>query len=260
MLRKRLKGESRTSEELREHYLVEKELADRLRNASQQDRGRLYTSVNDEICRRVANLPLVARKASPELTAANVARKIALLERFLREDSTFLEIGPGDCALSLEVAKRVRCVYAVDVCTEITSGLNAPPNYSYSLMEHLHPDDSLVQLRNIYRALTRGGVYVCVTPNRLTGPHDISRYFEPTAAGLHLQEYTASELSDLLRKVGFSKTEVYVGGVGRYVRPPLLCVRWVEKTFDMMPHRLRAMLVDWEPIIGLFGVRLVARK
>jgi SAM-dependent methyltransferase len=281
MLRRRLWGESRTSEQLREHFEIEKELADKLRTASREDRTRLYTSLNDELVQRVSHLPLTTEKASVELTAANVSTKMKFLERFLSPDCTFLEIGPGDCSLSLEVAKRVKQVFAIDVCNEITSGLKPPHNfqliisdgcsvpvpansvnvaYSYSLMEHLHPDDALAQLQNVHQALAPGGVYICVTPNRVSGPHDISRYFEPMATGLHLKEYTASELSDLFRKVGFSKTEIYVGGRGMYLRPPLILVRALETLFGAMPFRLRALVTDVPLIVGLLGIRAVARK
>jgi SAM-dependent methyltransferase len=274
-------GESRTAEQLREHYVVEKELADKLRHASRQDRRHLYTEVNDEICRRVSNLPLVTRKTSPELTASAVARKMKLLGRFLRPENTFLEIGPGDCALCLEIAKQVKRVVAIDVCNEITSGLKSPPNfqliisdgcsvpvpdnsidvaYSNSLMEHLHPDDAFAQLQNVYNALVPGGVYVCVTPNRLTGPHDISRYFDKVATGLHLKEYSVSDLSRLLKKVGFSKTQVYAGGSGVYVKPPLILVRLFEILFGAIPYRVRTLLSDDPRIMALLGVRLVGTK
>ena len=38
-------------------------------------------------------------------------------------------------------------------------------------------------LANLYRALKPGAVYVCITPNRLSGPHDISLYFDSVATG-----------------------------------------------------------------------------
>ena len=59
------------------------------------------------------------------------------------------------------------------------------------------------------------------------------------AMGLYLKEYTACELSDLFRKVGFSRTEVYPAGARRHVRPPLLLVRVLEKMFAAIPYRLR---------------------
>ena len=85
------------------------------------------------------------------------------------------------------------------------------------LMEHLHPDDALDQLQNIFTALTSAGVYLCITPNRLNGPHDISMYFDEVATGFHLHEYTITELSDLFKKVGFSKVRVYIWKRGLFL-------------------------------------------
>ena len=281
MLRKPMRDEVRTADQLREHYEIEKQLADQLRGVSREDRLHLYNSINDEIFRRVPHLPMNVRKASAGMMAANVSRKIRFLKRFLHPDDTFLEIGPGDCSLSLEVARQVKKVLAVDVSSEITNGLKPPQNfqliisdgcsipvapnsvnvaYSCSLMEHLHPEDALAQLRNVYQALVPGGVYICITPNRLTGPHDISRYFEPVATGLHLKEYTVSGLSDLFREVGFSKTTPYMGGAGWYLRPPLPAVRALEKLFGAIPFRLWARMADVPVIIAFFYVRMVGWK
>ena len=117
--------------------------------------------------------------------------------------------------MSLEMARLVKQVYAIDVSKEMTKGLVFPANfhlilsdgigipvpansidvaYSNNLVEHLHPDDAVEQLRNIHQALAPGGVYICVTPNRLKGPHDVSKYFDTVATGFHLKEYTVSEL------------------------------------------------------------------
>jgi hypothetical protein len=78
--------------------------------------------------------------------------------------------------------------------------------------------------------------------------------------GLYLKEYTACELSDLFRKVGFSRTEVYPAGARRHVRPPLLLVRVLEKMFAAIPYRLRGRIADRPRITGLFGGRLIGRK
>ena len=85
----------------------------------------------------------------------------------------FLEIGAGDCAFTLAVADRVaRKCYALDVSREILSGVDDPglkPSrtlawmffapagtvtlaYSHQVMEHIHPDDALEQLRNLFAA------------------------------------------------------------------------------------------------------------
>ena len=40
------------------------------------------------------------------------------------------------------------------------------------------PEDAVEQLRHLHAALAPGGVYLCITPSRLTGPHDISYLFD----------------------------------------------------------------------------------
>lgn len=220
--------ERRTPAQLWEQYEIEKEIAAKLRNAPKEDRRVLYSKCYEELFQRVPHHSQLTFKASEADRARRIALQLGMLKRFLRPTTTFLEIGAGDCALSLAIAKDVRKVYALDVSSEITRTQSVPPNfelvlsdgtsipvprgsidvaYSNQLMEHLHPDDALQQLTNIYHALAPAGVYICLTPSRLTGPHDISGYFEKVATGLHLKEYTLSELTQMLRQVGFSSTE-----------------------------------------------------
>lgn len=220
------KKESRTIEQIKEHYTIEKELAHRIQNSTKEERKHLYTEVYDELYRKVPHHPQLTRKASPETTTWIVNQRMQLLQRFLTPETVYLEVGPGDCSLSIAVAKQVKKVYAADVSTEITKQNDLPENfefilsdgcsipvpensvdvaYSHQLMEHLHPDDALEQLQNIYQALKPGGIYICITPNRLSGPHDVSRYFDEVATGFHLKEYTVTELNDLFHAVGFSQ-------------------------------------------------------
>ena len=81
--------------------------------------------------------------------------------------------------------------------------------YSFQVMEHIHPDDALEQLRNLFAVIAPGGSYVCVTPNRLNGPHDVSKFYDPVARGFHLKEYTIAELEQLFRGVGFRAVQAY---------------------------------------------------
>lgn len=248
------KGEKRTLEQIREHYIIEKELADKLRHAPRQERRYLYSSLYDELYRRVPLHPQLTRKSSLIRTTNIVALQMKFLRSFLNKEITYLEVGPGDCGLSFKVSKFVKQVYAVDVSDEITKTSTTPENfqlflsdgcsvpvspnsvnlaYSYQLMEHLHPDDAFDQLQNIYNALILGGTYICITPNRLTGPHDVSKYFDELATGFHMKEYTTLELSDLFKKVGFSRVRAYVGAKGIYmgfpVSPIALCEMLLEK-------------------------------
>jgi len=274
-------GETRNLEQLREHYEVEKELADRLRHASREERLMLYGAVYDELFKRVPNHPQRTRQADPAATAAAVAGQVAMLEPFLEPEATFLEVGAGDCAVSAAVAERVKKVYAVDVSEEITRGLTlpdsvelrlsdgtsipVPPNsvdvsYSNQLMEHLHPDDAFEQVRNLYDSLKPGGVYLCVTPNRVTGPHDISMFFDAEATGFHLKEYTIGELRRLFAKVGFSSVTVLVGGRGRYRRVPPFPAEIVERLLAILPTRAKRALVHRFHANLVLGIRVVAAK
>ncbi len=162
------------------------------------------------------------RKSSPELTHAALYPQLRILRRYLRAETVLLEVGPGDCSLSIAVAPRVRQVlrprriaedHRADSRSRQTlfilsdGAASAPPDsvdvtYSNPLMEHLRPDDALEQLAGIWRALRPGGVYICITPSRLNGPHDVSQHFDSEAKGFHLKEYTVSELNRLFRRVG----------------------------------------------------------
>ncbi len=271
----------RTPERLRHHYLAERELADRLRRASKADRRELYSSVYDELFRQVPDHPQLTRKANPTEQAEAVATRLRLLNRFLRQDSVFMEIGPGDCSLSLQVAQRSRHVYAVDVSAEITKNQSFPRNFeliicdganipvpagkvdvafSYQLVEHLHPVDACEHLENVYRALKPGGVYLCVTPNRLSGPHDISKYFDSEATGFHMKEYTSWELGDLLRQAGFSSIRLLCGTKGRFLRVAPGPIGALERAISRLPRSLRAPIADAPVVRQLLGVTIVARK
>jgi len=216
----------------------------------------------------------LTRKAVPRAQASRVAKRMVLLRWYLSAECTFLEVGPGDCSLAYKVSKFVKRVYAVDVSREITRNDECPGNfcliisdgcsipvpessvdvaYSDQLMEHLHPDDALEQLGNIYRVLVPGGSYLCITPNRLSGPHDISRHFDAVATGLHLREYTTGELADLFSKVGFSRIKAVIGGKGRYLFWPVCPVRWLEGVLGRLPHALCRRLSLWLPIRLLVG-------
>lgn len=155
---------SQTNEQIKEHYRIEKELSSRLRNSIREERQHLYTALYDELFKRVPHHPQLTQKSSFKVSAWVVAQRMQLISTFLRPNLTFLEVVPGDCSLSLEIAKHVKKVYAVDVSNEITKTLSSPPEnfeliisdgqsipvpensvniiYSHQLMEHLHHQDA----------------------------------------------------------------------------------------------------------------------
>jgi SAM-dependent methyltransferase len=271
----------RTPEQIREHYEIEKELANKLRNASKQERRFLYSSLYDELFRRVPYHSQLTKKASPSERLLYVSHQIRLIQRYLGKDDTFLEIGAGDCALSFEAAKYAQRVYAIDVSDEITKSTKAPENfhlilsdgcsvpvhqnsvnvaYSDQLMEHLHPDDAFEQLHNVFDVLAPGGVYIVITPNRLTGPHDISRYYDEIATGFHLKEYTFTELSMLFKQVGFSRVVFYMGGKGVYMKVPAFPILLVEKFLSSLKPSFRKVIAQNKPVIILLNIHIIGIK
>lgn len=274
-----MSGDTRSEAQRREHYEVERELAARLRAAPREERLRLYAALYDELYRRVPHHPQRATPSSAAETARAVRREIAVLRPFLSPTSTFLELGPGACALSLAVSPLVARVWAVDVTDALVPPPPHPPGfafvrsdgcsvpvppgsvnvaYSHQVLEHLHPEDALAQLVSTRDALAAGGVYLCVTPNRLSGPHDVSRGFDPVATGFHLKEYTAAELRALLLAAGFARVEAFVGARGRFVRLPVAAVVPCERALQTIPTAFARPLARSAPFRALLGLRLVA--
>lgn len=274
-------SETRTLEQLRQHYEVERELADRLRHASKEQRRTLYSEVYDELFKRVPLHPQHTNKADPARLAADVEEKMEIVTPFLNQGAVFLEVGPGDCEFAKTVAGKAAKVLAIDVSDEITrkrelpanlqlvisdgSSIPVPPDsvdvaYSNQLMEHLHPDDALDQLRGLHAALKPGGVYICITPSRLTGPHDISGEFDRKATGFHLKEYTVGDLAALFRQVGFVKVSIIFGGRGKFMLLPAWTAIIFENLLDLLPHGLRKAIALRPPFRWLFGVRLAGFK
>jgi SAM-dependent methyltransferase len=275
------RNDSRSSEQIRQHYLIEKELAGRLRTATREERRHLYSEVYDELFRRVPDHPQLALKPDEGLRRRTIAERLKLLRSYLKPNSTYLELGPGDCSLALEIAKQVRMVYAVDVSREITRDIGLPDNfeliisdgssipvpddsidlaYSDQLMEHLHREDACEQLQNIHRVLAPGGTYICITPNRLSGPHDVSRNFDDVATGFHLKEYSVKELSQMFSAAGFRQLQALVGARGFHIRTPTAVIKLVESILAAAPLRLGRIIARGVPLRFILGIKLVGIK
>ncbi|MGQ0540437.1 MAG: class I SAM-dependent methyltransferase [Blastocatellia bacterium] len=270
----------RTKDQIKEHYEIEKVIADRLRASSREERTSLYTLAYDELFQKVPHHPLLTEAFGPE-RSRRVEKEMGYLRDFLRKDSTYLEVGPGDCLAALEVAKEVRHVYAIDVSNEVTKRIEALPNfelilsdgvsvpvpensidiaYSNQLMEHLHPDDAIAQLKNLFRSLKPGAVYLCITPNRLSGPHDISRWFDSVATGLHLKEYTVTELNEIFKAIGFVKMRILLRAFGLGVSLPIFAYGIAESVLSVLPQSLRKLLTFNKVSKFLLGFRILGEK
>lgn len=274
--------QQRTHEQVLEHYKIEKALAACLRTGTAEERRTLYGDLYDELYRRVPDHPQLTNKSKPGSASDTIDREWQFLRGYVSTDTTYLEVGPGDCRLTFEVAKHVRKAIGVDVSATITSSDRRPPNFqlvltdgtsipvppgsvdvafSNQLMEHLHPDDAREQLVNLVRALRPGGKYICITPNRLTGPHDISRGFDDVATGFHLREYTNTELIALFRECGFDHIEIHSSIRGHSFRVPTGALLAFERWLIRQPAARRRALMS-RPLLAkvLNNCRLVAVK
>lgn len=264
-------------ERRKHHYLIERALADRLRTATPQERQYLYAPVYDELFEQIPELAEDARQSSEK----NAQQTFNFVRRFFKPTTVFLEIGAGSGALSRLVADYVHQVYALEVSEETIKHFKAPSNvkvilmgsteipvpaesvdcaFSTQVLEHIHPDDAKVQVKNIATALKPGGMYVCSTPHRFFGPHDISQYFDDVPTGLHLKEYTIAEMIVLFREAGFSRFQLYFGSRGVYFRCPLAIMLFIERLLDRLPRRWQRRVASVYPLRSFLGINLVAYK
>jgi SAM-dependent methyltransferase len=273
-----VRGERRSLERLIAHYKLERELSDRLRAAPREQRSSVYTAVYTEL---FTSLPDHPQRAERGHDADDVRMQIRKLDPFLTPDSTFLEIGCGDSSLTFAAARRVAMAYGVDVTDALVDFAVAPPNfkllktsgieiplpdasidlaYSHQFLEHIHPDDAKDQVREVYRVLKFGGRYLCITPSRLTGPHDISCFFNYDARGLHLKEYDYGSLRALFSQAGFREIFNLAWIKGRQIKLPYRVARAVEQSLWALPISVRAMLTQTRPIQAIMGLNAIAKK
>lgn len=275
------RDKNRTHEQIKEHYEIEKELAARLRHAPQEERRYLYSLLYNELFDRVPHHPQLIRRDSIHSIQKNVAVQLRFLRRFLRESFFFLELGPGDCSLSLEVSKKLKGVLGLEVSAKTCNTNINQPNfllilydgcsipisnnsidivYCNQVIEHLHPEDVYNLFQNVFSVLKPNGLFICITPNRLNGPHDISKYFDKIASGFHLKEYTNIELFSILKEIGFSKIYFYARFRGYYFPLHFNLIKISEAFISILPYTLGKTIASIMPFRNLLGIRLVAVK
>ena len=216
----------RSVEQLRNHYLVEKAIAQKLMQATRDERKKIYATMYDELFARVPDHPRLTRRADSGATSEQNHVKLQLVGRYLDPSRVFLEFAPGDCRFAIDVAGRVKHAYGLDISDQRRRGEQTPDNFelivydgyhldaipdhsvdvifSDQLIEHFHPDDTRLHFELAHRLLKDGGVYVFRTPHTLTGPHDVSLYFSDEPECFHLKEWTYREIRSLLRSIGYS--------------------------------------------------------
>jgi SAM-dependent methyltransferase len=244
------------------HYLVEKEIADRLRRVDREGRRKIYAGMYDELFARVPDHPRLIGARDPAARDAHNRKAFALVDRFVRADTRFVEFAPGDCKFAYLVCRRARSVIGIDISDQSAASGPVPVNFtlhvydgyrldlpddsadvvfSDQFIEHLHPDDVGLHFRSVCRLLRPGGSYIFRTPHAFHGPFDISAYFSDVPLGFHLKEWTYRELRALLRPLGFSSWRGGLKRRGRYHELPVGLFAGYEKLIGKLPHRARAL-------------------
>ncbi len=221
---------SRTLDQLKNHYQVEKDLANRLKESNREERKALYEVMYDELFNKVPDHPRLTKRADPHLILVKNKNKMKMVRRLLSSDTIFAEFAPGDCAFCFYVANRVRRVYGMDISDQTNPTQKRPDNFElivydgYTLdmpkdsihvlfsdqfIEHLHPEDVPEHYALARSLLVPEGKYVFRYPHRYRGPSDISRFFSDTPKGFHLNESTFTETVEHLKRANFSQYQCY---------------------------------------------------
>ncbi len=214
------------SAQRRAHWLIERELRERLLASSPGDRDAVTREAYNDLFRRVPWH--VANEPPSDDEDAYEDYWFRLYRSATRPTDTLVDVGCGRGGLVRRFAPAVAEAIGIDASDEMASIARAgapsnarfmvasaiepplPPRsadvvVSRQVMEHLHPDDAERHLRAVWRILRPGGRFLIETPSRLTGPWDVSRGFTDTATGFHLREYTVGELGRMMRSVGFDR-------------------------------------------------------
>jgi 2-polyprenyl-3-methyl-5-hydroxy-6-metoxy-1,4-benzoquinol methylase len=260
------------------HFVLEKKLANELRQSTLQDRKILYKRVYNDL---FTTYPEVTHCLDASV-AERLNWQLKLLKHLYNKEKVFLEIGAGDCLLSKELAKHFKKIVAYEVADSIPFVEGIPENfelkifngfdmteqassydivYSNQVFEHLHPDDTIPLLRAYHKFLKENGTLVIVTPHKLTGPHDISRDFCENAEGFHLKEYTYKELRSLLKATGYKNIKGYIGysKLG-YIGINISLLVVIEKAYSRFPRFLKKKIKHSSVLFNLFGLKIIARK
>lgn len=137
---------------------------------------------------------------------------------------------------------------------------------SNQVIEHFHPDDVLAHFASVRNILVTGGLYIFNTPHKYAGPHDVSQVFGcDDPEGLHLKEYTYSDLVRVAKEAGFRESHYVIPvrlrnlakkfGVSEYNQVKRL--EWVYLQFMMGIERLLSAIPKGRP--RRFGARMLKK-
>jgi SAM-dependent methyltransferase len=200
----------------------------------------------------------------------DIARKTKLVKLFRKEleGKSILDVGCGNGAFlqSVDTNLQHERLVGIDISpiilpqqhqnVEFLQGniINFKMDYKFdvvfsdNVMEHIAAADIPAHLQAIRNLLVQGGTFIVVMPNRLFGPHDITRIIDTTytnqvqACGGHLNETTYTDIISTLEKQGFSsfKTVIPISPV-KYYLPNVRISPRIVQAFENSKDALRVI-------------------
>lgn len=270
-----------TYTDMKKQYELEKELARRILNSKSDERAEVIKE-----CYQVWFNECLGKSyiANHESQTKKHRYQLAVFKRFVNENKDVCEIGCGAgnliTALSInnlncvgidandpEIRNdKVTFIKSSDILIPLSDN-SFDVVFSDQFLEHLHPEDVTIHLNEVYRILRPNGRYIVRTPNKISGPHDISKYFDDVASCLHLKEWTYSELSCLLEKSGFAIFETLLlppsiaSRMGIDKINPVMSVHWKSILENILIYirikKLRRFLCK---IFDVYNVTICAHK
>jgi 2-polyprenyl-3-methyl-5-hydroxy-6-metoxy-1,4-benzoquinol methylase len=269
---------------------LEMEYAKRLRDSSHDERRGLYVEAYSAVSEKGA---LAIPEEREKRTAGTSPSLVNSITRLCDSADQILEVGCGRGYTCLKLAPHVASIVGIDVSeptlnearklmeTHQVSNVSILRGFadeltrhfgeevfdkviSIDVHEHLHPEDALMHLLQVYSVLKPKGRFIVVTPNRLTGPHDVTRELFPDAdrpLGFHLNETTCTELVQQMEEVGFVKVRAVMPISFRMPVPfdiiyPCTLFAWIEK---QIPRVRRGSRMD-RLVSMVSGIFLIAER
>jgi ubiquinone/menaquinone biosynthesis C-methylase UbiE len=264
--------------------------ASRLRESSAAERKRLYNEAYSVVSR--LGIQRFSSDEPEDRTAGTSKPLTHLLSQIVEENDHVLEIGCGRGYTCLKLAPYVMSMVGVDVsepslieAKEVLSHrkiknikIKQVPAFeladhfnenefdvcvSIDVVEHLHPEDAKEHLQQVFHVLKSGGKYIVIMPNRLSGPHDITKEEYPEARealGFHLNETTYREMINVMREIGYSNFRALYKTIGprKDIKPIVLPAGFAlvsEILYRSLPNLFRTALFT-----QFISIRLIAYK
>jgi 2-polyprenyl-3-methyl-5-hydroxy-6-metoxy-1,4-benzoquinol methylase len=252
-----------------DHFIREKAICNKIRNTDRRsaERTELFKEVYT-IAHEATKKYIDTGFLTPDVSfKENLCR---LANKLFKKPGSMLELGCGKGYLLRAMDKLGWKCKGVDIDTsgaldEVKDKIQQADIVSFrdirkydliivdQVLEHIPKQDCHYFLGNVYSMLKRGGFLVSCTPNRLNGPHDVSRWFLPLGAvaeGTHFNEMTLEETISAMKSCGFlnfkipsfpvpqkvpSRLDFMLFWTENYIPPSIM----FEKLYPLIPNPLK---------------------